>query len=586
MNWRPFRSHLVPHRVSRWWLLGVVWLSAGGAFAQWETVSYNLKGGWNAIYLPGEVDYDTLENIFPPSTNVTAVWRWNPNPNPIQVGTSSVVPAAGTPEWQVWTRATGDADTLISLPGQSAYLIECSGTAGDSTTVNITQKVQPPRYSWVRNGANLLGFPARLSGNYPLFTDYFATFPVAIASNSKIFKYEGGPLGPGNPVQVFSPSTERLDRTKAYWFEAPVVGNFYAPLEVAPSRLDGLHFGRTDSLIKVRVRNRTAATVNLTVSPVSSAAAPTGTEQITGDVPLTFREFDSGAGEYVFNPVTGAIPVTIGPQSAVELGFGVDRTQMTGTADALYASLLRFTDGGNLMDVALPVSARVATLAGLWIGEATVSNVQSHVPGEAGTGTGRSFPLRVILHVADDGNARLLSEVYLGPLASDPTGVGLATVEGALAAASKANARRITAAHLPPDTVADDTMGTGAVAIGQTLTRTITIGFNAPTNPYVHTYHPDHDNRNARFDAMLPAGEESPTITRALSFAFTATPPAGTSSQGWGSAVIGGNYTEVISGLRRAKLSDGSTTSDVTVSGTFVLTRVSEVGSLSTTPAP
>ena len=85
---------------------------------------------------------------------------------------------------------------------------------------------------------------------------------------------------------------------------------------------------------------------------------------------------------------------------------------------------------------------------------------------------------------------------------------------------------------------------------------------------------------------MLPAGEESPTITRQMSFAFTASPPAGTSSLGWGASVIGGNYTETISGIRKAKTAEGSATNTVAVSGTFVLRRVSESGSLTTTVAP
>jgi hypothetical protein len=120
------------------------------------------------------------------------------------------------------------------------------------------------------------------------------------------------------------------------------------------------------------------------------------------------------------------------------------------------------------------------------------------------------------------------------------------------------------------------------VALGQTLVRTIALGYNAPTNPYVHTYHPDHDNRNARFDASVSAGIESPDITRVCSFSFTTSPPAGTSAQGWGSSVIGGDYSETINGIRKARMSDGTATSSVTVTGTFVLRRVSELGSITT----
>ena len=209
-----------------------------------------------------------------------------------------------------------------------------------------------------------------------------------------------------------------------------------------------------------------------------------------------------------------------------------------------------------------------------------LSSADQTASGAFGSTTPRSFPLRVILHVDDAGTARLLSHVFMGKLAAAPNNLGLCTLEAALKQDEKARAQRFTSAHLPLDTVVGS--GSGSVGLGQTLERSIFIPHNAPTNPYVHTYHPDHDNRNARFDGPVSAGIESPAITRAFSFAFTTTPPSGTSSQGWGSSVIGGNYTEILSGIRKARLPDGTTTQSVTVSGTFVLRRVSELGSLTT----
>ncbi len=775
------------------------------AQAQWQSTTYTLKGGWNTIYLHGDATHASIETLLPPETNIISIWRWNPNPTQTQFSTSTLVPTNGTPEWSTWTRG-GTANTLTTLTGQAAYLVECSGTLGNTYSVPIVHKVQPPRSTWVRNGANLLGFPTRNASGYPTMTNYFATFPVAISTNTKIYRYDGGPLSASNPIQVFNTATEPVDRTRAYWFEAAVVGNFYAPLEVSPSNLDGLVYGRNGSLISVRVRNRTAATVNLSVEKVSSFAAPVGQDQITAAVPLTYRTFNTTTAQYEFTPVTAEIPVVIGPQSTVELFFGVDRAQITGATDALYASLLRFTDGGNLMDVYLPVSARVTSLSGLWIGDVTVSNVLNQTPaqrfkvdvtrtvptavvltGGAGSGatatatvsggtvtaltvgsggsgytvapavvisngggtgatatatisggvvtgltitnagsgytsnptvtlavgagatatatiaggvitaltvtngganytvppsvtftgtpgsgatatatiangvvtgltlatggsnyapvvtqetgalavqggtsslvplkfplgtggtltyqwkkdgtaiagatsaslalnsteitesgafgstTPRSFPLRVLLHVADDGTARLLSHVFMGKLAAAPNNLGLCTLESALKQDEKGKAQRFTAAHLPLDTVVGS--GSGSVALGQTLVRTVSIPYNAPTNPYVHTYHPDHDNRNARFDGTVAAGVESPNITRELSFGFTATPPAGTSAQGWGATVIGGNYTETVTGIRKRRQPDGSTGNTVTVTGTFVLRRVSELGALTT----
>jgi hypothetical protein len=209
----------------------------------------------------------------------------------------------------------------------------------------------------------------------------------------------------------------------------------------------------------------------------------------------------------------------------------------------------------------------------------TLNSTEKTESGAFGSTTPRSFSLRVILHVDDSGTARLLSHVFMGKLAAAPNNVGICTLESALKQDEKSKATRFTAAHLPPDTVAG---GTGSVALGQTLVRTLSIPYNAPTNPFVHTYHPDHDNRNARFDGTVAAGVESPDITRALSFEFTTTPPAGTSAQGWGSSVIGGNYTETLSGIRKRRLADGTTSNAVTVTGTFVLRRVSELGSITT----
>ncbi len=555
-------------RLLRLSLLVAVVAAAPSAFAQWQSVTYTLRGGWNAIFLHGDASHTTPDTLFAANPEIVSVWRWNPNPTPLQFGASPLVPAANTPEWSTWYRGQPGQSTLASLAGQNGYLIQCTGSAANTYAVTIPQRPLPPQLNWVRNGANLLGFPTRQNGIYPTFAAYFATFPAAVATGTRIYQYAGGDLGPGNPVQVFSPSVERLDRNQAYWFEAPVVGNFYAPLEIAPSLQSGLHFGRTGSLLTVRIRNRTSANVALTVSPQASAPPPAGQEAILAAVPLVRRTFDAATAAYVDTPLAGPITVQVAAQSSVELAFGVDRSLVTGAADALYASLLRFTDGGNLADITLPVSARVASMAGLWVGDISVSGVESKAPGHTGTAVVRPFPLRVLLHVDAAGTARLLSQVFIGRLAAPSNPAGLCTRESALLATDKANATRLTASHLPLDVVAGT--GTGSVALGATLVRSVAIPFNDPTNPFVHTYHPDHDNRDARFQPV-GAGVESPALARTFSFAFASSAPAGESSAGWGATVLGGTYAETVTGLHKAPL---------TVTGTFRLQRVSEVAAI------
>jgi hypothetical protein len=98
----------------------------------------------------------------------------------------------------------------------------------------------------------------------------------------------------------------------------------------------------------------------------------------------------------------------------------------------------------------------------------------------------------------------------------------------------------------------------------------VTIPFDDPTNPFVHAYHPDHDNRDARFKA-LKAGVESYDITRRMTFQFTSSPPDGSTVSGWGTNVYGGNFSETIEGLNKVPLSVG---------GTFTLRRISEIADI------
>ena len=351
------------------------------AMAQWKTTTYTLKGGWNAIYLTGNAPPEALNTLLP--STVLEVWRWQPNPTEFEFMQSPLIPSAGSPEWSVWRRSATTPNSLDKLTGQMSYLVKCDGNASASYSVDLKQSPMLPANSWVRNGANLLGFPSYKSGStYPTLAAYFATFPAAIAANTRVYKYVGGDLGPGNPLQVFSPTSERLDATQAYWFSAEVTGDYYAPLEISPSSNSGLAFGRDGSFIKLLVGNRSNAVVTLTLAPVASESAPTGQTPIVGSVPLTKRSFNATTLLWTETPITSAYTETIGANSTVELIFGINRADAMMTAaasDALFASLLRITDSGNLMDVYLPATAQVSSLAGLWMGEVSLTNVSNKV---------------------------------------------------------------------------------------------------------------------------------------------------------------------------------------------------------------
>ncbi|MFH1498778.1 MAG: hypothetical protein ABII82_13235 [Verrucomicrobiota bacterium] len=339
-------------------LLASLLLAAAPAalHAQWKTETYALKGGWNAIWLHGDATHATPAELFAAYPAVLEIWRWNPNPDQIQFTDSPSSPDATSAEWTIWNREDPDEQVLSALLGQSAYLVRCSGASTTIVNVAIAQRPRPPSASWLVSGANFIGLPAATAPG-PILSSYFASFPVATTTPAKIYKYIGGDLNATNPLQV-SPTVERLDRNTAYWFEAATVGDFTGPLKYELPSSNGLAYGRTGSVISVGVTNRTGSALTLTLSAPPSEAAPANQTPIAGPVPLTRRIFDSATGAYVETPLVGESTVSIPGNSRLNLEFGLDRGQLTGSNSALYASFLRIKDSANLSDVLLPVSAQ------------------------------------------------------------------------------------------------------------------------------------------------------------------------------------------------------------------------------------
>ncbi len=173
--------------------------------------------------------------------------------------------------------------------------------------------------------------------------------------------------------------------------------------------------------------------------------------------------------------------------------------------------------------------------------------------------TASTMPLRLIVHRSASGEVRLLQQAYVG---TDGVATTIATAESHFPSNVKPSGR-ISSAQFPSDL---DNKGTGTLSANGSVSFDVTLGYNADTNPFVHRYHPDHDNLDSRFETVLPAGRESHTVRRVITLAFTPTLP-GIDDPAWGVTMLGGNYTETVTGLRSVP---------ITVGGTFVLYRVSE----------
>jgi hypothetical protein len=206
--------------------------------------------------------------------------------------------------------------------------------------------------------------------------------------------------------------------------------------------------------------------------------------------------------------------------------------------------------------------------------------------------TSSEFVFRVIVHVGADGQAKLLQKVIQvwedGSDKPDPDNQGfylpdapgrfrLFSSEQGAAAFRGASLRRgdevpkrlSTAAY--PLAVPQPLSG----AFGEeTVTGTITLSHTSPFNPFVHQYHPQHDNLEARYESTLPPGEdgsESYVVIRNISLEFADQHPEGRITPGWGTSEIGGRYKETITGIHRTPLR---------VAGDFILRRVSTTSQL------
>jgi hypothetical protein len=255
--------------------------------------------------------------------------------------------------------------------------------------------------------------------------------------------------------------------------------------------------------------------------------------------------------------------------------------------------------------------------AGLWVGDVSVNAVsQSQIvnpalcppvdpndpnppscfPQEGSltpTPVSREFIFRLMVHVDESGQARLLKEVIQmwkngtpgtatvpevpGHFALVTDDAQIPNFSGAVLRDGEPVGRRVsTAAYDFPGSSLDMN---GTFSSTGNLTANIELGKTFATNPYSHVFHPDHDNKVQG----QPTEFESYDVLRKIELLFSSTDPTGKNSPEWGSSIVGGTYRETFgvqysapdpqTSLRH--LEKGIHKNPIVVEGTFQLRRVS-----------
>ena len=597
-------------------LLVLALLSGGLVRAQWQTQTVTLKPGWNAVFLHVDASYATMDSLLLTNTpNIAEVWRWSPATSTAQFQTSPQQSTVPNSQWLVWDR-TAAAHTLAQLSGNAAYLVRMSATT--PYVWQITGRPLAPRYQWSTDGLNFIGFPtpAAIAPNFSNFLKPVGTF----LTTAQVYYYPGGDLNPDtNPVRVYPPlfSTTAVTRGAAYWIRSTLEGyynRYYGPVDVVVPSDAGIDFSNSRSTASIRLQNTTDQNQIINLSLLASAPIPSGQTAIAGTPPLLVRgprssvdlSFTHTLLTLGQNPTNHAFSLTPKgtPGSDVEVVLGLNRTAMAGSPGQTFAGILRFADSGGLSQIEFGVVAQVADTTGLWVGNATISQVGQYLVTYPKDGNGkpilgtntlggtpyvasatntsmtdvaRSVPLRLIVHNDGSQKARLIQRVYYGlDVAKTPI---LGTQESLLDSANLNSARRISAVHLPFSHANAPWLGTGTLGIGNNVSFIVQLGANEhASNPFLHTFHPDHDNLDPTFKQQNLRGVESYDVTRQINLQPTA---PGTNFAGLtaSSSTLTGTYSETMTFLGL-----GSNRRDLSLQGTFSLTRIATIPTLSLPP--
>ena len=595
-------------------LLIALSLSIGSSFGQWKTQSIVLNPGWNAVFLEVQPSPDDCDAIFA-GMPVESVWSSTRRFSSVQFIQDPNALIAGGPDWLTFIPADQpgrSVQNLFTLQGGKPYLIKLKPGAGP-VTWNVTGAPVNRRIDWVPNALNFVGFAVRADAA-PTFQNFFAG-GRAHAGQQMLRLSAAGQWQP-----VSNPAGTTMKAGEAYWIYSNGASTFAGPAEINLEQRDGLIYGQVLAEQTVRLKNNAATARTFTVQETASANPPSTTMPLlAGRVPLSYFKVDAANIQIGWSVLSSALSKTLQPGEEWVLRLAVNRPRMENFNPpaqhngVLYQSILEVTtDSGVRFHV--PVSseglrsfastggqlrARSASnsphpFAGLWTGNAFVEGVSQPsniVTPDAPLPVGNPLQLRLIVHVDNNGNVRLLRKVLEmyknGTLIPDPADPGRQIVgqpgryvlvtddslvpnfTGSALRDGEPVAKRLSSAAFgfkqPILMTAQGDFGAGKIGC------TIALDYDDPVNPFQHRYHPDHDNLDERFQTKIPAGKESFNITRQLELEFTTDDPDKLSSAGWGDNQVGGNYRESITGLHNKTLF---------ISGTFRISRVSRIGVL------
>lgn len=561
----------------------LVVLIAIPATAQTVTQTFSLRAGWNSIFLEVQPAADDPASVFGAVPNLQAVWMWNERPTGpdfIKDASEAVINEPGWLGWFPNAQITFLSD-LKAVPAHRAYLLYITGSTPQ--TLSVTGAPFTGDIEWIPDSLNLAGLHIN-PANRPTFANYLAASPAH--AGRAVYALDAAGIW-----QAVNPQTTNIEPGIAYWFDVAGASSFQGPITIRLDGGDSLEFGQIVDTRTIRAETLQATGGTLSLRVVASPDV----------VPLKyFRLGTNSVIEWPALPSPLEVPVV--PDQTAFLRIAVDRTALTASR---VASILEVTtSAGGLWRIPVGASRtnsgtivfsagaptqhlrlgthQVNPKAGLWVGTVTVDKVSNaQMASTTPVATEYPFRMRLIVHVDQSGKATLLKDVlqmWQNGTGTTPGRFVLLTkdslvplYQGASLRDGTPVARRLTTIGFDFDGSANDNQlaFTGTFGGTGSLTTTIDIPRDFPTNPFRHKFHPDHNNSDpaATFD-----------IRRVVTLTFSATDPAGAAAPGYGDSIVGGTYAEKLTKTTPTNL--GLHKNDIYVAGTFRLQLASLVNVL------
>jgi len=572
-----------PKAAGALFVLALIWASLGASEESFQRV--DLAPGWNAVFFEVQPLDTSCASVFS-GVPVKSVWAWNKRFRAMQYIQDPTQLLVEDPDWLTYFPTTDQRwflSDLHAIHGGRCYLIDLAGDS--AVTLEVRGKPVVRQVDWVSDSFNLVGFHVD-AASPPTFQSFFS-LDKSLRDKS-IYRI----TAEGRSQKVLAPQADRMRPGEAFWIYCEGECAYQGPLGLGFDDRDGLEFGTLITEQNLRLMNASPVEKTVTVDLVGSGSGAVKTlsgevSAVAGTVPLSYHRL------LKWSPLDGPLTFTLPANSEQVLPLAVRRADMTPpkTGESVYESILLVSDGSGTL-YRVPVTAmRSNTPGGLWAGTVVLTAVSEAANPEHPddpTRAGSEFSFRIIVHVDEDGQARLLQHVTLMQvqatyvpdpddpnvqIEATPARYVLITRDDLLAQYSGVSLRdgKVVGRRITSPTFGFDAPVSLSGTFSNSLSGTVTMYYDDPLNPLLHRYHPDHNNLDERYEQLLPEGKESFTFSRAIELDFTAQDPEQLGVPAWGYELVGGVYRETLSGIHQ---------NDIHVEGTFRLSKVADVAVL------